>query len=68
MIIMDDYTDMYFLKHKSKALDYFIEFQKKFENRLETKSKSIVLELIMVESSLMKIFVKSLNELKWIRY
>ena len=42
MVIMDDYTDMYFLKlhvfPKSKALDYFIEFQKKFENwRLRAK-------------------------------
>lgn len=44
MVIVDDYTGMYFvyfLKHKSESLDYFIEFQKKFENRLETKIKSI---------------------------
>lgn len=44
MVIVDDYTGMYFvyfLKHKSESLDYFSEFQKKFENRLETKIKSI---------------------------
>lgn len=44
MVIVDDYSGMYFvyfLKHRSDALDYFIEFQKKFENRLETKIKSI---------------------------
>ncbi|XP_036140851.1 uncharacterized protein LOC105835035 isoform X2 [Monomorium pharaonis] len=44
MVIVDDYTGMYFvyfLKHKSESLDYFIQFQKKFENRLETKIKSV---------------------------
>lgn len=44
MVIVDDYTGMYFVyfpKHKSKSLDYFIEFQKKFENRLEAKIKNI---------------------------
>jgi len=44
MVIVDDYTGMYFvyfLKHKSEALDHFIEFQRKFENRLETRIKSI---------------------------
>lgn len=44
MVLVDDYTGMYFvyfLKHKNEALDHFIEFQRKFENRLETKIKSI---------------------------
>jgi len=44
MVIVDDCTGMYFvyfLKHKSEALDHFIEFQRKFENRLGTRIKRI---------------------------
>lgn len=44
MVIVDDFTGMYFiyfLKHKNESLDYFVEFQRKFKNRLETRIKSI---------------------------
>jgi len=44
MVIVDDYTGIYFvyfLKHRCEALDHFIEFQRKFENRLGTRIKSI---------------------------
>jgi hypothetical protein len=44
IVIVDDYTGMYFvyfLKRKNEALYYFIEFQNKYENKLETKIKSI---------------------------